>query len=230
MPSTGKVLDRLHQQVDDLSRSFEECLDFFDKESPFVGPSSYFHLKTLAARSSHGSIASLVQDELFFDWLYATLTSWGLHRMGPGNAKLRDIQDLKTSVRQQANAIEVLASLTIISPQDAKLTAQKIWRVLSSLKVSIAKAQIVANSKALHHVLPALVPPIDRQYTLNFFYGRADLSIPEDEAFIEIYEGFHRLAVDHRQEIEARIGKDWHTSESKVIDNAISGYMLRKRQ
>ena len=39
------------------------------------------------------------------------------------------------------------------------------------------------GSKVLHHVLPDLVPPIDRQYTFKFFYGRTLLSIPEEVAF-----------------------------------------------
>jgi len=229
VPSTAKVLDRIRQRVDDLSQSFAECLDFFDAAEPFVGPSSYFHHKALAARLPHNSIASLLQDDLFFDWLYATLTAWGLHRMGPGNTKLRDISELKASFRQQADAIEELAPLTITS-QDAELTARKIWAVLSSLRVSIAEAQIVANSKALHHVLPRLVPHIDREYTFNFFYNRNNLSISEDEAFVEMYAEFHRLAVGNIQEIVSRIGKGWHTSESKVIDNAIVGYMLRQRR
>ena len=45
--------------------------------------------------------------------------------------------------------------------------------------MSVAAAQIVANSKALHHLLPALVPPIDREYTFRFFYDRTMLTINE---------------------------------------------------
>ena len=227
MPSTAKVLDRIRQRVDDLSQNFAEYLDFFDEAVPFAGPSFYFHHKALIARSSHSSIASLLQDDLFFDWLYAALTAWGLHRMGPGNTKLRDINELKASFRQHVDALEELAHLTIVTLRDAGLTARRIWAVLSSLRVSIAETRIVANSKALHHILPRLVPPIDHQYTIRFFYRRNKLSISEEEAFVEMYVEFHRLAVGNIQEVVSRIGRGWHTSESKVVDNAIIGYMLR---
>lgn len=232
MGSTDKVLSRMRQNVADLSQHFSECLDYFDTVEPFVGPSSYFHHKALVTRLSYDSITSLLQDELFFDWLYATLTAWGLHRMGPGNAKLRDIKELKASLRQQAAILERLSprAITTLTPQDARQTTRQVWSVLSALKVSIAEARIVANSKALHHVLPRLVPPIDREYTFNFFYGRNNLTITEEEAFFEIYRELHHIAVNNTQEITSRIGKDWHTSETKVIDNAIVGYMLKKRR
>jgi hypothetical protein len=38
-----------------------------------------------------------------------------------------------------------------------------------SLRLSVSGATIVANSKALYHLLPRLIPPIDRQYTVRFF-------------------------------------------------------------
>jgi len=42
-------------------------------------------------------------------------------------------------------------------------------KIYYGLKVSISDATIVAHSKALAHILPALIPPIDRQYTIRFF-------------------------------------------------------------
>ncbi len=232
MPSTSKVLNRIRHRVADLSRNFAECLDFFEGATPFDGPSSYFYHKALAARLSHNSITSLLQDDLFFDWLYAMLTAWGLHRMGPGNAKLRQIKDLRESFHEQAHAIANLAPLKITSlqsTQDAERAAKDIWAVLSSLKISIAEAQIVANSKALHVVLPHLLPPIDREYTFRFFYDRGNLSIPEKDAFVEMYVGFYSLAACNAQEIVSRVGNGWHTSESKVIDNAIIGFILKQK-
>lgn len=37
------------------------------------------------------------------------------------------------------------------------------------LKVSESSSTIVAHSKTLAHILPDLIPPIDRQYTVRFF-------------------------------------------------------------
>lgn len=41
--------------------------------------------------------------------------------------------------------------------------------VFLNLKVMESNARLVGNSKALHHLLPELVPPVDRQYTVKFF-------------------------------------------------------------
>lgn len=42
------------------------------------------------------------------------------------------------------------------------------------LKLSVSDATIVVNSKALYHLLPRLIPPIDRQYTVRFFKQSPD--------------------------------------------------------
>lgn len=232
MTSTLKVTSRMEQQINALAKDFAGCLEFFDRSDLFVGPSRYFHHKVLERRASHDSIGSLLGDDLFFEFLYATLTAWGLHRMGPGNTKLRRIDEIKSSFRQQAANLEVLAPLTITSlaPEKAGAVITKIWSVLSALRISIAEAQIVANSKALHHVLPRLVPPIDREYTFKFFYGRGNLSVPEQDAFLEMYMAMNRLAFANQKTITSLIGKGWHTNEAKVIDNAIVGFMLKQRR
>jgi hypothetical protein len=38
----------------------------------------------------------------------------------------------------------------------------------------VSGATVVVNSKALFHLLPGLVPPIDRQYTVRFFKKSPD--------------------------------------------------------
>lgn len=70
------------------------------------------------------------------------------------------------------------------------------------------------------------MPPIDRQYTFNFFYGRTLLSISENVAFVEMYGGLLQIAGTNADLIEASVGDGWNTSVSKVVDNAVMGYML----
>ena len=43
--------------------------------------------------------------------------------------------------------------------------------------------------------------------------------------FLRIYAHFHRIAVYHKDMILAAIGRGMHTSVTKVIDNAIVGYV-----
>lgn len=230
MASSRKVLDRMEGRVAELTRDFPKYLGVFETAQLFTGPSWYFHYKALAKRHPR-TIPDLLYDDEFFDLLYGTLTAWGLHRMGPGNTKLREIDEIRRSFQQQAHQLGKLAGLRItsVAVKDAPSVARAVWSVLTRLRVSIAEVQIVANSKALHHVLPDLVPPIDREYTLNFFYDRNMLSIREADAFVEIYVLFHRIATANASEIMTRVGRQWHTSETKVVDNAIIGYMLENR-
>jgi hypothetical protein len=170
-------------------------------------------------------------DDLFFDHLYATLASWGLHRMGPGNAKLGDIDELKASFREQASNIEHLQQLQIdrLDPGRVSEVAGAAWEVMAGLKVGIGQTRLVANSKALHHLLPGLVPPIDRNYTLMFFVGRRSIYRGRDgDYFRALYPLFQEIAVRCSGEIHRFIAKPpegMNTSVTKVIDNAILGFM-----
>jgi hypothetical protein len=86
----------------------------------------------------------------------------------------------------------------------------------------------VANSKALHHLLPDLVPPIDRNYTLNFFLGRPYIRHGRDaDYFMTLFPLFRQIAVSCQAAIQARIMDPpvrMNTSVTKVIDNAILGF------
>jgi len=230
MPSGKKVLARMDDRVSQLTKGFERYVRAFTKSERFTGPSGYFHRKALALRAGHQSIASLLNDDAFFDALYATLTAWGMHRMGPGNTRLRDLRKIRNSFREQAERLQQLASLNITTVEDADAPAvvEKVWSILSSLRVSVAAAQIVANSKALHHVLPALVVPMDRNYTFEFFYSRNNLCIEERDAFTEMFTRLLCVAAARRDVIPRLLDDNWNSSEAKVVDNAVVGYLIRK--
>jgi hypothetical protein len=142
---------------------------------------------------------TLVEDEAYFDAAYATLAAWGMHRLGPGNTKLLDLAAIEFSVREHAVLLEHLAALNIAAIAQEQHTAVvgDVWAVVAGLKVSVAKARVVANSKLLRHILPERVPPMDREYTFRFFYGRAMLSVGEESASREIFLRLLRIGHDH---------------------------------
>jgi hypothetical protein len=170
-------------------------------------------------------------DDAFLDHLYAILASWGLHRMGPGNAKLGDIDELKASFRAQASEIEQVQQLQIdqLDSDKVREVAEAAWAIMASLRVGIGPTLLVANSKALHHLLPGLIPPIDRNYTLRFFVGRPlHLSGRDADYFQVLYPLFQEIAVRCSGEIHRFIAtpsEGMNTSVTKVIDNAILGFM-----
>jgi hypothetical protein len=224
--SAYKTVERMRGRVDKLKQEFSECLDYFDKAQLFTGPSTYFHNKTLAIRKKYPSAYATLNDDDFFESLYATLTAWGMHRMGPGNAKLTELEEIKNSFRNQSDSIRKIESLNIteLDSNYVNKITDSIWEIIAKLKVGIGETKIVANSKALHHLLPSLVPPIDREYTLRFFYNHTTLNQGDEKAFKEIFPFFHQIGIAKKKQIEDRIGKGMNTSESKVIDNAIVGF------
>ena len=228
MPSSEKVILRMDSRLAELSANLQHFVGVFAEAEKFSGPSLYFHNKTLTCLYGYRSASEAISSDELFDWLYATLASWGMHRMGKGKTKLRDLEEIKASVRAQGAIIASLqdVSLLKLSTADMGRVSRDLWKLLFGLTVSIADAQIVANSKVLHHLLPRLIPPIDRTYTFNFFYGRNMLSIAEEDAFYEMFSRFHMIAINNRDIITRLVGPGWNTSETKVIDNAVVGYVI----
>jgi hypothetical protein len=108
-------------------------------------------------------------------------------------------------------------------------------------KVSISEASIVANSKALFHVLPEPIPPIDRQYTWRFFHAQPDrwrdvrgkyraIQLPRGleaqfDAFRDVCIRIKRLAdAAGRATFEAERQR-FGVTPPKAIDNAIMRYI-----
>lgn len=225
-----RVRQRMEQRVRDLISSPAVYLDAFDRSSLFTGPSLYFHFRTLERLHGHRTPSDAVVDESFLESLYATLTAWGMHRMGPGGAKLVEFERFVqgfASQRAQIREIEHL-KLEAVSTADLRHVCQEVWRIISTLAVSASETKIVAGSKALHHVLPELVPPIDREYTLSFFYGHKTLNRGDQRTFAEIFPQFHRILLSCQEEVKARIGSGMNTSSTKVIDNSLVGYVRLK--
>lgn len=102
--------------------------------------------------------------------------------------------------------------------------------LLMKRRVSTSRTQIVAGSKMLHHLLPDLIPPIDRQYTFNFFTGQKMVA-SDRTAFLDWFPLLAVIGEPCQQPIYEAIqrGGFMATGEAKVIDNAIMGYMQQHR-
>lgn len=221
-----QTLSRMNDRVNELKQNFEGFVEYFDKTPLFSGPSLYFHKKVINILSQNG-LQKAIGDDLFLEYLYATLASWGLHRMGETNTKLVDFENFKSSI--QANKDEILKlkdeKITQLN-SDTTLTGN-LRALIDNLKIGEGETKLIFNSKTLHHLLPNLIPPIDRQYTLLFFYNSTGPPYIEN-CFSEIYPKFVEIALSCKDNIVKMVGKGFHTSETKVIDNAIVGYVLKK--
>jgi hypothetical protein len=72
---------------------------------------------------------------------------------------------------------------------------------------------------------------MDRFYIYGFFYQRTILTIEERAAFAEMYIRILRAASERQASITQALEKpEKNTSSSKVVDNAIIGYMIDRKK
>lgn len=230
MPQRSRAPVDATARVDALSSDLDGYLRYFEGLDLFTGPSVHFHMRTLEVLHQCGTAADAALDERFAEYLYATLTAWGLHRMGKTATKLLSFTEFAGSLRGAAPAVRELQDYRLLDllPDQVGSVTQEAWQVLDLLKLSASETKLITNSKALHHLLPALVPPIDREYTLRFFYGHKNLTRGEERTFKEIFPLFHRLGTRCSDSIRRNVGRGFSTSETKVIDNAVVGFVAKR--
>ena len=218
---------RMAQRIDDLSGSFGDYLREFEHRSVFGGPSVHFHVRAIERRMTHESVRSAIADEELLELIYAMLTSWGMHRMGPKGATLVDFEPSCDGIREQLPILEELEPL-VITDVDGVAVADTIWRAVSGARVSASGTQIVAGTKALHHLLPELIPPIDRTYTIRFFHENTLMPKGDEDAFKEVYPALVDIAMRAGDHLRVNDRSAMNTSRTKIIDNAIIGYVWAK--
>jgi hypothetical protein len=229
-PPHSPTSERMEERCKRLIDGFDSYIHQFGEAKPFTGPSLYFHLRTIETLRRHALPCAALDDDEWWERLYATLASWGMHRMGNSWTKLRDLSEIQASFLGQRELIEGLQQMRLsrLTASEATGVARTLWGIMDQLTVGVQDTKLVANSKALHHLLPDLTPPIDRQYILRFFYNNTNINRAEGILFTELYGQFHRIAREVAPKFPALLGHGMHTSETKIIDNAIVGYVLAK--
>ena len=78
---------------------------------------------------------------------------------------------LRRSSPQRWEVLALLEGLEHLAIEDELPAniAERLWSLVSSLGIVENNVKIVASTKALHHLLPDLIVPMDREYTGKFF-------------------------------------------------------------
>lgn len=109
---------------------------------------------------------------------------------------------------------------------DVDGTTRIVDRLISDLAVVDNRARIVAGTKTLHHLLPDLIPPMDRAWT-GAFFGWSLLD-PQNNQTAILTEALAAFAQIARATKPSRlVGAGWRTSLTKVLDNALIGQCKR---
>jgi len=212
------------KRVADVLANAERYHSAYYAAEIFRGPSLYFHRRSLETRSDPTSHTHL-------ECIYATLASWGMHRMGKGGSKMRPFEEFRESAEAVQPEIRAAQRLDYRCMREADWgILEKIFR---SIKVMTSRTSLVGHSKVMAHMAPNIVPPIDREYTLRYLRGttniRNNLSGEWAEMRRIISDFFIPVAMDMRFERRATQWMadperfPWDTSLLKVIDNLVIG-------
>jgi hypothetical protein len=98
---------------------------------------------------------------------------------------------------------------------------------------------IVGNSKVTAHLLPNLVPRVDREYTLKFLFRRGQIANGIDlewEKLRQILTGFFYpvaqspvFQAKHNEWLSRTEPFEWDTSPLKTVDNLVIGLSKLER-
>lgn len=184
-----------------------------------------------------GDPSAALQTDDYVTVLTRSLVKWRAFRGAPINR-----ERVETCLRSVAPLLGRWRGATILSLQDDDYSDLfDLFDALRDLKPTQRKW--VATSKALHHLLPDLIVPMDNQMTAPFL-GRGSLPAHLDAAFLaEAYGAFTQVALDKGYGIGSRrirdaarevpwpcagaLRRDCHVGVARVIDFAIAGFVLR---
>jgi hypothetical protein len=164
----------------------------------------------------------------YLELVYTTLIAWNMNGRG---AKLSEIDKFKKTIRENKKIIKSLEKYKLINLKEKELVLEKLKILFFNLDLTETKSKIVTFSKTLHFILPELIVPIDRKYTLDFFYNNKQIPTDKNKKkncekqfkiFEELFEKF--IEISKVYNLNKYLDKIWHVTPTKVIDNAIIGY------
>jgi hypothetical protein len=217
----------LATRISEVIGEFPDLLDYYDHALPFDKSGQYaHHRRTIEQRFEAGSVRAALANEGFLRSLYATLQAWGI---GSRASKLIPFPEFGAELRRWTGALEEIDGLCIDAPAlDVEATGRTLWLLVDGMEIVKNQARIVALSKTLHHLLPDLLPPIDRMYTQRFFgFHSPEFQYGQEKVFKKVWRHFTSIA--SAVDLSSYVGPGWRTSRSKVIDNAIVAYVHQER-
>ena len=167
----------------------------------------------------------------FIELVYTTLTAWNMNQRG---AKLVKFDLFKQSIFDNKNIIQSLEKYRIEELDTIIDVIEKPIRSLfNKLNLVETQSKLVTFSKTLHFFLPNLLMPIDRAYTLCFFYknyNKADVD-EQIRIYLDIFEQFRQFARKNKDnEAFKEHEKRWNKNLPKMIDNIIIAFVSNHRQ
>lgn len=210
-------------RVPELIAGFSRFADIYIRKPPFARYGQLeFHLETIRLRRTLGSAVAAISDEAFLRSLYRTLQAWGI---GARASNLVTEEEFAARLQEKKSELAALDGTSIDDPQlHPTKMGERLWRTIESLGIVKNNSRIVPGTKALHHVLPELVVPIDRAWTQKFFrWHNPEFQYGQASCFAHAFSAFVEVA--RKAKPQQYVGAGWNSSRTKVIDNALIGML-----
>lgn len=211
---------------------FLKCAEFVNKYYRQGDKGFLYYKKIIDFHKKYGDINKLLGNDDFFETLYKTLKAWNMNQRG---ARLKTLTDIKHSILNLKRDICELYDYELSTLRESQLEKilNKLKKIFFNLQPMQSKTQIVGTSKLMHFLLPNLVMPIDRTYTLKFLSPNSnswkDINAEFDE-FEKVFITFYKLAKRFNLTAHDTNDQTWNTSVPKIIDNAIIGVQKFKNK
>jgi hypothetical protein len=221
--------DIRRRRVELLQNDFKRYLEEFDRNCPFSPSQRDCHRSTIQLRRELGAAVEAIKNKSFLEDLRHTLTAW---RVGTRGTVLVGFDRFKESLNQNEKIISELDGLSIEDERvDLSQLTKKLWALIAGLDVVVntrgekVSAPIVSGTKTLLHIMPDLVPPMDREYTQAFFgWHNPEFQYRQEYCFRYIYNSLATIA--RKVKPSKYIGTGWHSSTAKLLDSALVGFCL----
>lgn len=158
----------------------------------------------------------------FIQLVYTTLIAWNMNQRG---ARLSKFDAFIKSILDSKDELYSLNSYRLEDLNQEHLesvfrTTKKLFKQLEL--VENGKPKLVTFSKALHYFVPNLTMPVDRAYTLRFYFGNYNVPKEEEKQF-DIYWNILLDAAEFTRYFDFKKLKDdrWNRNTPKMIDNFI---------
>ena len=159
-----------------------------------------------------------------------------MHRMGTNGSKMQSFASFEKSTAAVKPEIKTLRQAIPLNLSPSGW--QTLETVFKKIKVMASGTTIVGNSKVLAHLIPNLVAPIDREYTLNYLFGSKMFQNGlerEWRLMRKIHEEFY-YPISNKESFRNKAKTwmadsgsfPWDTSMLKIIDNLVIGAMRKK--
>ncbi len=191
------------------------------------------HIPTIRLRRNYALPSQAASNSDFCFHLDRTLSQWGAKRLGAIGST-----EFVSQIKKAAGKLDSLSSLRIESiDYNIDESASDLWEVIAELRITAGDARLVSGTKAIHHLLPDLLPPMDNEYTGSFFFYPGAIYRKsskgerlEGKYFKAMFPAFVDLARDLAPELNSFVSANsFNTSIPKTLDNAIIGFMELER-